>query len=157
MEPNILESGSITTDTDKEFKSGSITLNMRENGEMIKQMDEVDCIMLTEMSMTANGKMIKLMAKESILMLTEQFMMVNGLTTNSTDLELNHGQMVQGMRVTTSTGRKREKELFILLMDLSLKVTLREMKSMDLAFMNGLTVRNTKASGSTTKCAEEAT
>lgn len=44
------------------FKSGLIMLNMRENGEKTKQMEEESFGMLTVISMRENGKMTKLMA-----------------------------------------------------------------------------------------------
>lgn len=59
----------------------------------------------------------------------------------------NHGQMEPDTRESMSTGRKKEKELFTLLMVLSLKEISKVMKSMDSEFMNGLTVKSTKVSG----------
>ena len=85
----------------QEFKFGQITQNMKENGEKIKLMDEVNSGMQMVISMKENGRKIKLMVMVFIFMLTELNMKVTGKMISKTAKEWKAGKMVVAMKVAT--------------------------------------------------------
>jgi hypothetical protein len=120
---------------------------MKEIGEETKRMEKESSSMQMEMCMKETGKTIKLMAKANTLMPMEQFMMEIGWTTSSMDLELKVGLMAPDTKANMLMVKKKVKERFILLTDLSSMETLEVMRSMDLALMNGQTAKSMKANG----------
>lgn len=139
-----------------EYRFGLISQNMRVTGLTTKQMEKGSSITRTAMYTRVIGKTTRLMERESTLMPTARSIMVIGSTINNTGRVLSPGQMVLSTKANMSMARKKEMGHCILPMVLCSPEILREMKSTDVAPMNGLTGRNMRATGLTTRCADKA-
>lgn len=101
--------------------------------------------------MKENGRMIRLMEEESTLMLTAADMKENGLRINNTDLVLKDGPMVHRTKANTCRERSMEKES-----SLGLTTALTLVTSMIITFteqesMSGLMAASSLENGATTR------
>lgn len=83
-----------------ESRIGLIHLDMKANGQMIKQMDKESWSMPMEMFMRDHGLMIRLMVKGSILIQMELTMLEIGLMISKVELEWKVGLMVLSTKET---------------------------------------------------------
>ena len=102
--------GSTEKEMVMEFRNGSMALDMRVSGVLVKLTDKESCTMLMATYTRVNGLMIRQMAEELTPMLMELNMLVAGKTINSMVTDWRPGQMVPSMRASTTKVRRMERE-----------------------------------------------
>ena len=80
---------------------------------------------------------------------------VNGLMTSSMVMVRNPGPMVQSMKETTSTAKKKAREGLLSQMAVSTRESFNKMRSVDSESTPGLMAKCMKENGVTTKCMEK--
>ena len=99
--------------------------------------------------------MIKLMEKEHTHTLMVLTTMETGSMISSMDSVWSRGPMVQSMKVTMSTVRKKVRASSPLLMEVSMKESSNKMKYVVMESTRGLMVNSMKVSGAITRCMEK--
>lgn len=79
-------------------KYGQMEANMKDNGELTRQMEKGSFITQMEIFTRVIGSMIRLMGKGFIPIQTEPNMLDNGKMINSTALEFKNGLMAKNMK-----------------------------------------------------------
>ena len=131
---------------------GQTVAGTKDIGEATRLMAMENSSMLTGMYMKVNGLTIRHMAKALTHMPTEHTTMGIGLMISSMDMVWRVGLTVPSTRVSIEMAKKMASGNLPLQMEVSMKVSLEQMKYVGKESISGQMASSMKAPGRTTRC-----